>query len=156
MAESHGNFAVPYVGEWRGLRYRRCGNVPHQIRRFDGWRFARVALTASDCGHLRRCVLAATSCDRCQSLLALLRSHPIDDNTDSSIIKGYCKRFKLVVSFFLRWCGGCEPHQIRRSECWRMAEVTLPAVRRVAADNSAFGNDGNLLKMVKRRGYTKR
>jgi hypothetical protein len=39
-------FAVLTVGEWRGLRYRRCGNVPHQIRRSDCWRFAEVTLPA--------------------------------------------------------------------------------------------------------------
>ena len=37
-------------------------------------------------------------------------AHPIDVNTDSSIIKGYCKRFKLAVSFFY---GGAAVSRIK-------------------------------------------
>jgi len=44
-------FAVLNVGEWRGLRYRRCGNVPLQIRRSDGWRMARATLPAVAMGY---------------------------------------------------------------------------------------------------------
>ena len=50
------------------------------------------------------------------------------------------------------FCGG-SPLTVRRSDGWWLAKVTLLAVRQCAASSSAFGNDGNLLKMVERRIY---
>ncbi len=39
-------FAVPIVGDMRNLRYRRCGNVPLQIRRSECRRYMQPPLSA--------------------------------------------------------------------------------------------------------------
>ena len=77
-----------------------CGNVPHQIRRSDCFRLSQVTVSAD-----------------MNIIIMQIRG---------AVIKQYPFYFAAVSRHKFRLCGNV-PHQIRRSDCFRLTQATVSA-----------------------------